>query len=106
MTDSIKNPSPIAPSSTAPGSAPKARVAMPEVGTLVKKKNTASGGATGSTARRSNKTATSGAAYGITAKIPAYKSPEAGATQANGRLFQAAVKRTAPNFQDGVSSQS
>jgi hypothetical protein len=108
MTDSTKNSAPIAPASTAPadGVGTKARVAMPEVGTLVKKKNTASGGAGGTTGARKNVKATGGAAYGITAKIPAYKSPEAGATQGNGRLFQAAVKRTAPNFRDGINSQS
>jgi len=109
MTDSIKNPAPIAPASTTPvdGVGTKARNASGETtGTLVKKKNTASGGAGGTTGARKNVKATSGAAYGITAKIPAYKSPEAGATQGNGRLFQAAVKRTAPNFRDGINSQS
>jgi len=107
MSDSTKNPSPIAPSSTAPGSAPKAKVTAPTGGTLVKKKGAQAGDpAKMAKPSRSNVKATGGAAYGITAKIPAYKSPEAGATQSNGRLFQAAVKRTAPNFKDGVNSQS
>jgi hypothetical protein len=108
MKDSTKNSAPIAPASTEPkvGCCAKPNVAKPSAGTLVHKKNTASGGAGGTTGARSNKQATGGAAYGITAKIPAYKSPEAGATQGNGRLFQAAVKRTAPNFRDGISSQS
>lgn len=107
MTDSTKNPAPIAPSSTAPGSAPKARVAKPEVGTLVKKKGAQAGDpAKMAKPSRTKITATSGAKYGINVSIPAYKSSEAGATQGNGRLFQAAVKRTAPNFKDGVSSQS
>jgi hypothetical protein len=110
MTDSIKNSAPLAPASTAPvdGVATKARNASGTEtgGKLVKKGNAAAGGATGSTGNRSAKKATGGAAYGITAKIPAYKSPEAGPTQGNGRLFQAAVNRTAPNFRDGINSQS
>jgi hypothetical protein len=104
MKDSTKNSAPIAPTSTAPAvsSSAKARVAKPENGTAVIKKNVAAGGATGSTAVRSNKKATGGAAYGITAKIPAYKATEAGMVQGNGRLFTPAVNRTAPNFQDGM----
>lgn len=102
--DSTKNSAPIAPVATSPSAstAATAKAAMPEKGTAVAKKNKAAGGATGSTARRSNKTATSGAKYGITVKIPAYKSPEAGAVQGNGRLFSPAIKRTAPNFWDGT----
>ena len=101
--DSTKNPAPIAPTSASgvPAAA-KARVAKPESGTAVKKKNTASGGATGSTARRSHVKATGGAAYGVRVKIPAYKASEAGSVQGNGRLFSPAVKRTAPNFWDGT----
>jgi len=38
--------------------------------------------------------------------MPSYAAPEAGMTQANGRLFSAAVRRTAPNFKEGISSQS
>lgn len=110
MKDSIKNSAPIAPSSTAPanGMGTKARNASGETtGTLeVKKGAQAANPATQAKPARSAKLATGGAAYAIKAKIPAYKSPEAGATQANGRLFQAAVKRTAPNFEAGVSSQS
>ena len=113
MTDSTKNSAPIAPASTAPadGVATKARNASGSAtgGTLVKKTGNAKGGTdpyTQAKPARKNVKATGGAAYGITAKIPAYKSPEAGATQGNGRLFQAAVKRTAPNFRDGISSQS
>jgi hypothetical protein len=96
--DSSKNPAPIAPTSASgvPAAA-KARVAKPESGTAVKKKNTASGNNWGKKANRSNKTATGGASYGIRVKIPAYKATEAGATQGNGRLFSPAIKRTAPN---------
>lgn len=110
MTDSIKNPAPLAPTSTGPGSATKARhTSKPEKGTLMKKTGNAKGGTDPyKQAKPSRKfvTATSGAKYGITVSMPSYTSPEAGATQGNGRLFQAAVKRTAPNFQDGVNSQS
>lgn len=109
MTDSTKNSAPIAPASTAPKTSSSAtpRVTTPSAGTLVKKKNTAAGDPYAQAKpSRKNVQATGGAAYGITAKIPAYKSPEAGATQGNGRLFQAAVKRTAPNFRDGIDSQS
>lgn len=108
MTDTTKNSAPIAPTSTAPAvsSYAKPRVAKPENGTAVIKKNVAAGGATGSTAHRSNKKATGGAAYGITAKIPAYQPVEAGMVQGNGRLFAPAVNRTSPNFRDGINSQS
>jgi hypothetical protein len=110
MKDSTKNSAPLAPSSTGPGSAPKARhTSKPEKGTLVKKSGNAKGGTDytkQAAPSRTKITATSGAKYGITVSIPAYKSSEAGATQGNGRLFQAAVKRTAPNFKDGVHSQS
>lgn len=57
-------------------------------------------------ASRSNKKGSSRASYGVKVSIPAYKSPEASSTLANGRLFSAAVKRVAPNFSDGISSQS
>ena len=111
MKDSIKNSAPIAPSSTAPSTGAvkfnNASGKETQGGTLEAKKGAqAANPATQAKPARSAKLATSGAAYAIKAKIPAYKSPEAGATQGNGRLFQAAVKRTAPNFQAGVSSQS
>jgi hypothetical protein len=110
MTDSTKNKAPLAPTSLGSGSAPIAKhTSKPEKGTLVKKTGNAKGGTDPykqAKPSRTKVTATSGAKYGINVSIPAYKSPEAGATQGNGRLFQAAVKRTAPNFQDGVSSQS
>lgn len=110
MKDSIKNPAPLAPTSTGPGSATTARhTSKPEKGTLIKKTGNAKGGTDftkQAAPSRTKVTATSGAKYGINVSMPSYTSPEAGATQGNGRLFQAAVKRTAPNFQDGVSSQS
>ena len=109
MKDSTKNSAPIAPSSLEAGSAPIAKTSAPKNGTLVKKTGNAKGGTDWTkqaAPSRTKVTATSGAKYAITARIPAYKSSEAGATQGNGRLFQAAVNRTAPNFRDGVSSQS
>lgn len=110
MKDSTKNSAPLAPSSTGPGSAPIAKhTSKPEKGTLVKKTGNAKGGTDfvkQAAPSRAKVTATSGAKYGINVSIPAYTSSEAGATQGNGRLFQAAVKRTAPNFKDGVHSQS
>lgn len=43
-------------------------------------------------------------AFGITAKMPSYKDPQVGPTQGNGRLFTAAVNRTAPNFEAGYAN--
>jgi hypothetical protein len=110
MKDSTKNSAPLAPTSTGPGTAPKARhTSKPEKGTLIKKTGNAKGGTDftkQAAPSRTKVTATSGAKYGINVSMPSYTSPESGATQGNGRLFQAAVKRTAPNFQDGVHSQS
>lgn len=107
MTDSKANKKPIAPASTEPSvsSSAKARVAAPEKGTLVKKKNTAAGDPYQQPVgkRAYSGYERKGAAYGIRASIPAYVSPEAGATQGNGRLISAAVNRSRPNFQDAVS---
>lgn len=43
-----------------------------------------------------------GAAYGVQVGFEAHVAPEAGATQANGRLFPQAVRRSAPNFRAGM----
>jgi hypothetical protein len=43
-----------------------------------------------------------GAQYGIQVGFEAHTAPEAGYTQANGRIMQAAVNRTAPNFRVGM----
>jgi hypothetical protein len=102
----FKNSAPIAPTSTGAGSAPKTIAPKPEKGTLVKKKNTAAGGATGSTAHRSHVKATGGASYGIKAKMPAHTEPAAGHTQANGKIIPAATKRSAPNFKAGMSEMA
>lgn len=104
--DSTKNSAPLAPTSAAPSNASgsKPRVAMPEKGTLVKKKG-AQAADPYPQAKPSRKfvTATSGARYGIRVKYQASTAPEAGATQSNGRLFASAVNRTAPNFKDGMN---
>jgi hypothetical protein len=107
MKDSTKNSAPIAPSSTAPGKPPKARIAKPENGTLVKKKNTAAGDPTKMAKPSRNKvTATSGARYGIRVKFQKSTAPEAAATQGNGRLLPSSVKRSAPNFSAGMSDHN
>jgi hypothetical protein len=110
--DSTKNSNPIAPSSTDGGNHTGAhpRVTTPKVGKLMKKVGNAKGGTDPYVqAKPSRKfvTATGAATYGgIKTHMPAYKSAEAGETQGNGRLFQAAVKRTAPNFRAGIDTQS
>jgi hypothetical protein len=77
---------------------------MPEKGTLVKKKNTAAGDPTKmAKPSRSHITATSGARYGIRVKFQKSTAPEAGAVQGNGRIIPSAVKRSAPNFKDGMA---
>ena len=92
--DSKKNPAPIAPTSAEPSNASgsKPRVAPVEKGTLVKKKNTAAGDPTKmAKPSRSNVTASSGARYGVRVKFQKSTAPEAGATQANGRVFPAVM---------------
>lgn len=44
-----------------------------------------------------------GATYGIQVGFEAHVAPEAGATLGNGRLFSAAINRSAPNFQAGMA---
>jgi len=81
-----------------------AKVEAPEKGKLVKKKNVAAGGATGPATVRtvSSSATTSGARYGVKVKLSGGTSPEAGATQSNGRIIAPAVNRTRPNFTDGA----
>lgn len=106
--DSTKNKAPIAPTSAEPSNATgsKPRVAMPEKGTLVKKTGNAKGGTNPyAQAKPSRKfvTATGGARYGIRVMFQKSVAPEAGATQGNGRILGSSVKRSAPNFKDGMS---
>lgn len=53
-------------------------------------------------ATRTAVTETGGAAYGITVAVSPMIAPEAGATQANGRILKPAIMRSAPNFSDGM----
>jgi hypothetical protein len=47
-----------------------------------------------------------GAAYGIQVGFEAHVAPEAGMTQANGRVLQNAVNRSAPNFRTGMADHN
>lgn len=107
-TDSKKNPAPLAPTSAEPSNASgsKPRVAPVEKGTLMKKKNAAAGGATGTTGARSHVKANghrAGARYGVRVGFEKQTSPEAGATQGNGRLIPPAINRSTPNFSAGMA---
>lgn len=72
-------------------------------GTLVPKKNVAAGDPTAqpNPSRPNVPQNRNGAAYGIRVNYTAQTSPEAGMTQANGRLFKSAVNRDRYNFFDG-----
>ena len=78
--------------------------ASPKAGKLMKKTGNAKG-ATDPYAQpvgtRKNVPASHGASYGIRASYMRQTSPEAGATQANGRVFKSVVNRTVPNFEEG-----
>lgn len=102
MKDSSKNPHPLS-SDAAPTAGKPARVAKPEKGKLVAKKNTAAGNNWGAKANKSHSVVRSGAKYGITAKMSGGNSPEAGKTQANGIIIPPAVNRTRSNFSAGSS---
>ena len=110
MKDSTKNSKPLAPASTGPTASSSARpnYKAPERGTLIKKKNTASGDpyAQPKPSRTfvdsPNARGRNGATYGIRVKHSATVAPEAGATQANGRIIGPAMNRQRPSFQDGM----
>lgn len=104
MKDSTKNSAPIAPTSAKPSHMPAtAKAAMPEKGKLVKKKNTQSADPTiKNFAKRTATKATGGARYGVRVKMSGGVAPEAGATQANGRIIPASIKRQSPNFRAGA----
>ena len=112
MKDSKKNPKPIAPTSAAPSNAAgsKPRVAPVVKGTLVKKKGAQAGDPT-KMAKPARKNVLSpdaghaGARYGVRVKFQKSVAPEAGATQANGRIFPSAVKSQAPSFKAGMAIQ-
>jgi len=93
---------------TKPGNT-KAQTEAPEKGKLVKKGNPAAGGATGKYVPRlaaKSSIESMGARYGVSVKLSGGTSPEAGATQANGRIIAPAVNRTKPNFYDGMTADN
>lgn len=105
--DSKRNPAPLAPTSAKPSNASgsKPRVAMPEKGTLVKKTGNAKGGTDyvkQAKPARTNVLARAGARFGIRVKFQKTTAPEAGATQGNGRIISASIKRSRPNFNSGM----
>lgn len=105
-TDSKKNPAPLAPTSAKPSNAAgsKPRVAPVEKGTLVKKKGAqAADPSIKDAANRSATKARSGARYGVQVGFQKQTSPEAGATQGNGRLVPPATNRSKPNFTAGMA---
>jgi len=88
----------------------KVEAEKPEKGTLVKKKNAAAGGATGVKKNKTNVLSKNaggrnGATYGIRVKFSKQEAPEAGATQANGRLIKPAMNRQSPDFSAGMASE-
>jgi hypothetical protein len=104
--DSTKNPNTLA-TEHAPDIATNVKAPKPEKGKLMKKGNTASGGAGGTTGNRKHGgKLTSGARYGISVKLSGGTSPEAGATQSNGRIIAPSINRTRPNFQDGMAGDT
>ena len=112
MKDSTKNSKPLAPASTGPtaSSSAKARTSAPERGTLVKKTGNAKGATDPYVQAKPSRTfvdspnarGRNGATYGIRVKHSATVAPEAGATQANGRIIGPAMNRQRPSFQDGM----
>jgi hypothetical protein len=55
--------------------------------------------------KRSNVKASGKPSYGgIRTKMPSYKDPAISGVQANGRIFASAMRRTKPNFDDGMMS--
>lgn len=73
-------------------------------GKLVKKKGAQAGDPYAQAKpSRKNVKAAGVRAYGIRTSMPTYKDPSAGMTQANGRVFTAALNRQAPNFSSGAS---
>ena len=108
-----KNPAPVAPTSAKPSNAAgsKPRVAPTEKGTLVKKKGAQAGDPTkmAKPSRKNVKSADAGhagARYGIRVKFQKSEAPEAGATQANGRILPAAMKSQAPSFNAGMADHN
>lgn len=107
MKDSTKNPKPITKEASmgSAASVKDASSAPSKNTTLVKKKGAqAADPAPMAKPSRTKVTATGGASYGVKVKMAGGVAPEAGATQGNGRLFSAALKRSKPNFTDGMQA--
>ena len=104
MKESPKTPKNIAPTSTAPSNASGTKTSAAPVvkGVLVKKKNVAAGGATGTTGMATHVKQTGGARYAIRVKFQKTEAPEAGATQANGRILPASIVRQSQSFGAGT----
>ena len=106
---SKKNPAPIAPVDAKKTSVDFTNASdAPSANTkLMPKKNTAAGDPTKmAKPSRSFVKATSGARYGVRVKFQKSESPEAGATQANGRILPSAMKAQAPSFSAGMSDHN
>lgn len=86
--------------------------AAPERGTLMPKKGNAKGavepaaapGQPGTHAYASYDR--NGAHYGVVVNYMAQTSPEAGLTQANGRIVRSVAMKSAPNFYDGAAAST
>jgi len=83
--------------------------ASPKSGTLMPKKNTAAGDPTGAGTKVNRVNAPyagerKGAAYAITATYMKQTAPEAGLTQANGRIVSPAVVRQKDSWTQGVET--
>jgi len=52
------------------------------------------------------KQVTSKRAYGIKTNMPAWKDPQIGPTQGNGRLLKEVINRTSPTFLDGMQDHN
>lgn len=84
---------------TSPSSSPKS-------GTLVAKKGAQAADPTAQATSKRGTTApdSMGAAHTIKAKYTRQTSPEAGETQANGRVMDPSIKRSADSFGQGMST--
>lgn len=79
---------------------------------LVAKTNTAAGDNAGPTGSRkgviypkpAGKGDRNGAAYRVSVALPGPVDPNAGNTQANGRIIRPAINRSSPNFSDGTQA--
>lgn len=106
MKNPFKNPAPIAPVSDKKTSVDfKDASSAPSANTTHVKKKGAQAADPTKMAKPSRKftTATGGARYAIRVKFQKTEAPEAGATQANGRILPSAMGGQAPSFNAGMS---